>query len=196
MSNFGHFIPESIQVDDGDTQNANVTQSQTTRRSEPRRKQRSHRSHVLSNRSPAIRSQYESELRAWDFAIISQPREVPVPLWDIHRDDYTYVRDNTVNEGQGVRVYVVDEGIDLTHPEFSSRAPADDALRADPEKYGVSWIFADHDPNELITDSNGVTGSYATTWLDPNDPNPPRAPLSGLPLAYIDNGGHGTSVSS
>ena len=193
MSGFGHFIPESIRIDDGDTQNENIDQSQTRKRTEP---QVPYRSHLLSKRAPATRSQYESEPKAWDFAIISQPREISVPIWDIHKDDYTYVRDNTVDAGKGVRVYVVEEGIDMTHPEFSSRAPGADAFKADPWNYEMSWIFADNDPYELITDSNGVTGSYATSWLDPNDPNPPRAPLSGLPRAYTNIGGHGTSVAS
>ena len=192
MQGFGHFIQEVIGVDDGDSIGNNNTQAQPVRRSHSETEKVSHKSFDLktlgTRQAPGP---WIPEQRPWDKAIVSQPQRYPVPFWD--RDNpYTYVRQN-VAPGRWSRVYILDSGIDLKHPEFASRA----RIRStDPNDYNVQWIFADHDPREIVYDSEWNAENYLTSWLDPNNPNGPRHPQTGFLEAYTDFNGHGTGVAS
>ena len=194
MQGIGHFLPEVIGVDDGDSIGNNNSQAQTVRRSHLETEKVSHK--TLNLKSLGTRQApgpWELEQRPWDKAIVSQPQGYPVPFWN--RDyTYTYVRENAVQPGARSRVYILDSGIDLTHPEFASRARFRGST--DPIDYNVQWLFADHDPREAVYDRNWNSVSYTTSWLDPNDPYGPRHPQTGFLQAYTDFTGHGTGVAS
>lgn len=177
MQGFGYIMQEVFGFSDGiSTSNDNNNQTQPVRRSysETTGKE-SHKVNdlkTLSTREDP--SQWESERRPWDRAIISQPRNYQVPYWD-PQTEYIYVRGKAVAPGQGSRVYIIDSGLDLTHPEFvPSRARVRGST--DPNDYNVQWLFADHDPREVFYDQNNPWRrvTYTTSWLDPNDPNGPR----------------------
>ena len=197
MQGFGYIMPQVIGFDDGDSigNNSNsTTQAQPIRRSHLETEKESYGTldlKTLGTRQAPGR--WESEQRVWDMAIVSQPQGYPVPYWNPHLT-YRYVRKTAVEPGEGSRVYVIDSGIDLRHPEFASRARVDGST--DPDDYDVEWIFADHDPREALWDMYGYQSSYTTSWLDPDDPDGPHHPQTGFPLAYTDFSGHGTQVSS
>ena len=195
MQGFGHFIPEVIGVDDeDDIGNNNNTQTQPVRRSLLETEKVSHKTHKLKNLGTRqAPGPWDSEPRPWDKAIVSQPQGYPVPFWN-RLYTYTYVRENAVAPGESSRVYILDTGLDLTHPEFASRARVRGST--DPNNYNVQWIFADHDPREAVYDRDWNSVSYKTSWLDPNDPYGPRNPQTGFLEAYTDFTGHGTGVTS
>lgn len=193
MQGFGHFIPEVIGVDDGDSIGGNNTQAQPVRRSDLETEEVSHR--ILNLKTLGTRERpdpWVSEQRQWDKAIVSQPPGYPVPFWN-RENLYTYVRQSVAPGGRS-RVYVVDSGIDLTHPEFASRARIRGSTN--PNDYNVQWIFADHDPREAVYAQGMVQVSYITSWLDPNNLHGPRHPQTGFLEAYTDLSGHGTGVAS
>lgn len=194
MQGFGYFIPEVFGVDDGDGIGNNNSQAEPARRSLSTKVKATTEIFIpptLDSRD--VSSPWESEQRTWDTAIVSQPKGHQVSFWN-YDYSYTYVRENAVQPGKGVRVYIFDSGLDLTHPEFASRARVRGSTN--PEDYNVQWIFADHDPMEALYDRRGRRLSYQTTWQDPNDPNGPRNPKTGFLEAYTDYKGHGTKVAS
>lgn len=206
MQRFGYFLPETISIDDGDNVGSNSIQSDSTQ-AEPIK-----RSHLETGRvSHGMRSPPKLDSRQtpsvwvarqklWDLAIISQPRGHQVLAWELGRL-YTYVRrnalpssQNAVQPGQGVRIWILDSGIDLTHPEFASRARVRGSTN--PNDYNIQWLFADHDPREYFFDGNGNRVMLTTSWQKPFNTNGPRNPRTGILEAYSDVNGHGTAVSS
>ena len=136
----------------------------------------------------------------WYDAIISDyPGLVPNPKgysgapYRLGGEPYRYIWDNTVKPGAGVRVYVIDAGLNMLHPEFASRARRGNL--GGPADFGFSWIFGEVDRSEKVWNLGSRTWeNIETNWQDPDAA--PSGANGNLPDAYSDWNGHGTAMIS
>ena len=145
----------------------------------------------------------------WSTAIISLVPGLPLPQYRHSSDTddvYPYYFTNAVPPGQGVRVYLLDTGLNMQHPEFNGRLRSGVTQGQTQTDWDIDWLFPQVDPNEWYyeTDSRGLPQQmyYTYSYLDPNAPNP----SGGIHPAYSDfrwrpvsQGGltpHGTRLSA
>ena len=145
----------------------------------------------------------------WSMAIISLVPGLPLPQYR-HSSDrdyvYPYYFTNVVPPGQGVRVYLLDTGLNMQHPEFNGRLRSGVTQGQTQTDWDIDWLFPQVDPNERYfgSDSQGLPQRmyYTYSYRDPDDPNP----SGGIHPAYSDfrwrpvsQGGltpHGTRLSA
>ncbi len=145
----------------------------------------------------------------WSMAIISLVPGLPLPQYRHSSDTdyvYPYYYANVVPPGQGVRVYLLDTGLNMQHPEFNGRLRPGITQGQTQTDWNIDWLFPQVDPNEFYygTDSRGLRTQtfYTYSYVDPNAPNP----AGGIHPAYSDfrwrpvsQGGltpHGTRLSA
>ena len=145
----------------------------------------------------------------WSMAIISLVPGLPLPQYRHSTDRdyvYPYYYTNVVPPGQGVRVYLLDTGLNMQHPEFNGRLRPGVRQGQTEADWDIDWLFPQVDPNEWYygTDSQGLPERryYTYSYRDPNAPNP----SGGIHHAYSDfrwrpvnQGGltpHGTRLSA
>ena len=145
----------------------------------------------------------------WSMAIISLVPGLPLPQYRHSSDTdyvYPYYYANVVPPGQGVRVYLLDTGLNMQHPEFNGRLRPGITQGQTQTDWNIDWLFPQVDPNEWYygTDSRGLPEQrwYTYSYIDPNEDNP----SGGIHPAYSDfrwrpvsQGGltpHGTRLSA
>ena len=145
----------------------------------------------------------------WNTAIISLVPGLPLPQYRHSTDTdflYPYYYTNVVPPGQGVRVYLLDTGLNMQHPEFNGRLRPGVRQGQTQTDWDIDWLFPQVDPNERYyeTNSQGLPQQmyYTYSYVDPNAPNP----SGGIHPAYSDfrwrpnsQGGltpHGTRLSA
>ena len=145
----------------------------------------------------------------WSMAIISLVPGLALPQYS-HSSDYDYVYSyyytDVVQPGQGVRVYLLDTGLNMQHPEFNNRLNPGVRQGQTQTDWNIDWLFPQVDPNEFYygTSPQGIPQQmyYTFSYIDPNSPNP----SGGIHPAYSDfrwrpvaQGGltpHGTRLSA
>lgn len=145
----------------------------------------------------------------WNTAIISLVPGLSLPQYRHSSDTdflYPYYYTTVVPPGQGVRVYLLDTGLNMQHPEFNSRLRPGVRQGQTQTDWDIDWLFSQVDPNERYfgSDSRGLPQQmyYTYSYVDPNAPNP----SGGIHPAYSDfrwrpdsQGGltpHGTRLSA
>ena len=145
----------------------------------------------------------------WNTAIISLVPGLSLPQYRHSSDTdflYPYYYSNVLPPGQGVRVYLLDTGLNMQHPEFNGRLRSGVRQGQTQTDWDIDWLFPQVDPNEWYygTDSRGLPQQmyYTYSYVDPNAPNP----SGGIHPAYSDfrwrpgsEGGltpHGTRLSA
>lgn len=145
----------------------------------------------------------------WSTAIISLVPGLPLPQYRHSSDTdyvYPYYYNNAVQPGQGVRVYLLDTGLNMQHPEFNARLRPGIRQGQTQTDWNIDWLFPQVDFNEWYygTSSQGLPQQewYTYSYIDPNAPNP----SGGIHPAYSDfrwrpvsQGGltpHGTRLSA
>ena len=145
----------------------------------------------------------------WSMAIISLVPGLPLPQYRHSSDTdyvYPYYYANAVPPGQGVRVYLLDTGLNMQHPEFNNRLRPGIRQGQTQTDWNIDWLFPQVDTREgwYETDSRGLPAHnyYTYSYIDPNAPNP----SGGIHPAYSDfrwrpvsQGGltpHGTRLSA
>ena len=145
----------------------------------------------------------------WSMAIISLVPGLALPQYS-HSSDYDYVYPyyytDVVQPGQGVRVYLLDTGLNMQHQEFNNRLNPGVRQGQTQTDWNIDWLFPQVDPNEFYygTSPQGLPQQiyYTFSYIDPNSPNP----SGGIHPAYSDfrwrpvaQGGltpHGTRLSA
>ncbi len=145
----------------------------------------------------------------WSQAIISLVPGLPLPQYRHSSDTdygYPYYYANVVPPGQGVRVYLLDTGLNMQHPEFNSRLRPGIRQGQTETDWDIDWLFPQVDPNEFYYETGPqgfpVQRYHTYSYVDPNAPNP----SGGIHPAYSDfrwrsvaQGGltpHGTRLSA
>ena len=145
----------------------------------------------------------------WSMAIISLVPGLALPQYRYTSDTdyvYPYYYTNVVQPGQGVRVYLLDTGLNMQHPEFNGRLKPGVRQGQTQTDWNIDWLFPQADPREFywVTSPQGLPQQeyYTYSYVDPNAPNP----TGGIHPAYSDfrwrsvaQGGltpHGTRLSA
>ena len=125
----------------------------------------------------------------WSTAIISLVPGLPLPQYRHSSDtdyEYPYYYTNVVRPGQGVRVYLLDTGLNMQHPEFNGRLRPGIPRGRTQTDWNIDWLFPQVDRNEWYygTSSQGLPQReyYTYSYVDPNAPNP----SGGIHPAYSD----------
>ena len=115
--------------------------------------------------------------------------------WGIDRIDSRTGRDNSftyTTDGTGVKAYVVDSGVNGTHPEFSARVLSGWSYRANSEaisSYNAAIALYNSNPATGISPCayNSIVHQYVPSTID--------GVFSGTDIGTVDNDGHGTHVA-
>ena len=97
----------------------------------------------------------------WSTAMISLVPGLPLPQYRHSSDTdnvYPYYFTNVVPPGQGVRVYLLDTGLNMQHPEFDGRLRSGVTQGQTQTDWDIDWLFPQVDPNEWYhgTNSRGL----------------------------------------
>ncbi len=120
--------------------------------------------------------------------------------WGIDRIDARAGRDNTftyTTNGMGVKAYIIDSGVNATHPEFSGRVLPGWSYRSyvsDPSQLAL----ASYNAAIAAHNSNPATGIAACAFdssQHQNDPSTFDGVRNDSDFGEIDNDGHGTHVA-
>jgi len=115
--------------------------------------------------------------------------------WGLDRIDSRTGRDNTFTyrtTGTGVKAYVVDSGVNATHPEISARVLPGWSYRAD------AGALADYNRSRNLYNPNTLTGIGPCAYdlrVHQNDPSTFDITSDGADDGRVDNDGHGTHVA-
>lgn len=145
----------------------------------------------------------------WSLAMISLVPSLPLPNYQqIETVPYPYYFVNPPDPVATVRVYAIDTGLNMQHPEFNGRLRPGITEGQTQDDWDIDWLFPKVDFDEFFTvpDDRGGTidQKYEYSYIDPNSPNS----NGGIHPAYSDfrlreiNDGigdltpHGTRVSA
>jgi len=106
----------------------------------------------------------------------------------------TWTRENTGYTGKGVKIAVVDSGVDYTHADFGGPGTVDSYLKA---KAMTELPSADSgliDRNKFIGGIDLVGDDYNASVAEKSTPQPDNNPLDCRPDGF-GSGGHGTHVA-
>ena len=115
--------------------------------------------------------------------------------WGLDRIDSRTGRDSTftyTTDGTGVKAYVVDSGVNASHPEFSSRVLPGWSYRADAEAlatYNYSLDMYNTNP------ARGIGPCAYDSRVHQYDPSRFDGFSDGSDVGRVDNDGHGTHVA-
>ncbi len=129
---------------------------------------------------------------SWTLALISLVPGLPLPAYKYGDDgddggtDYPYYYVDTVEPGTNVRVYLLDTGLNMLHPEFNGRLKPGITQGQTEDDWDIDWLFPEVDDKEtfLARDflARNVQQPYTYNYIDPNSPNP----NGGIHPAYTD----------
>ena len=111
--------------------------------------------------------------------------------WGIDRIDARTGRDNTftyTTDGTGVKAYIVDSGVNATHPEFSARVLPGWSYRTD--RSAISSYNA-----AISNPATGMTACAVNSTVHQYVPSSIDGVYSATDVGYPDNDGHGTHVA-
>lgn len=81
-------------------------------------------------------------------AMISLVPGLPLPAYRQGSTIYPYYYPDTVEPGEGVRVYLLDTGLNMRHPEFNGRLKAGVSQGQTEDDWDVDWLFPRVDTRE------------------------------------------------
>ena len=129
---------------------------------------------------------------SWTLAIISLVPGLALPAYKYGDDgddggtDYPYYYVDAVEPGTNVRVYLLDTGLNMLHPEFNGRLKPGITQGQTEDDWDIDWLFPEVDDRETfpVRDFLGrnIRQPYTYNFIDPNSPNP----NGGIHPAYTD----------
>ena len=120
--------------------------------------------------------------------------------WGIDRIDARVGRDNSftyTTDGTGVKAYIVDSGVNVTHPEFSSRVLPGWSYRSrnsDPTGAALASYNASIAAYNL-NPANGISPCAYNSTIHQLVPSTFDGVRDDTDIGHIDNDGHGTHVA-
>ena len=106
----------------------------------------------------------------------------------------TWTRENTGYTGKGVKIAVVDSGVDYTHADFGGPGTVDSYLKAKAMTELPSADSGPIDRNKFIGGIDLVGDDYNASVAEKSTPQPDNNPLDCRPDGF-GSGGHGTHVA-
>lgn len=129
---------------------------------------------------------------SWTLAIISLVPGLPLPSYKYGDDgddggtDYPYYYVDTVEPGTNVRVYLLDTGLNMLHPEFNGRLKPGITQGQTEDDWDIDWLFPEVDDRETFPVreflGRNTRQPYTYNYIDPASPNP----NGGIHPAYTD----------
>lgn len=113
----------------------------------------------------------------WALAMISLVPGLPLPayIYSNYPDGriYPYYYADTVEPGNNVRVYLLDTGINMRHPEFNGRLKPGITYGQTEDDWDIDWLFPRVDSREWFYDRDPRSGlpvprSYTFSYIDPD----------------------------
>ena len=147
-----------------------------------------------SSKSPGIFRRFPLQYWAgkitwWTLAMISLVPDLPLPSYRLDESGsiYPYYYPHSVEPGQNVRVYLLDSGLNMQHPEFNGRLKSGITHGQSETDWDVDWLFPEVDTNEKFYAADPNTGlptmqSNTFSYINPDTPNP----NGGIHPAYSD----------
>lgn len=120
--------------------------------------------------------------------MISLAPDLPLPDYRLGErgEMYPYYFIDTIEPGQNVRVYLLDTGLNMQHPEFSVRPKPGITRGQTQDDWDIDWLFPRVDNKEkfFVTIPGGmiIQQPYGYSYIDPDSPNPD----GGIHPAYSD----------
>ena len=127
----------------------------------------------LSKRIPL---QFWAErVTTWTLAMISLVPSLSLPNYQQNENNiYPYYFVNTEDPGAGVRVYDLDTGLNMEHPEFDGRLKPGITRGRTRNDWDIDWLFPRVDTEEYIWVSDGqgrmFKQPYEFSYIDPQTP--------------------------
>ena len=129
---------------------------------------------------------------SWSLAMISLAPGIPLPAYrngangNVGGTGYPYYYLDEIEPGTNVRVYLLDTGLNMRHPEFDGRLKPGITRGRHQDDWDIDWLFPEVDEMEIFS-TQGPRGStrwqrYSYSYIDPNSPNP----NGGIHPAYSD----------
>ena len=125
----------------------------------------------------------------WTLAMISLVPSLPLPAYVTGDDggtDYPYYYVDTVEPGTNVRVYLLDTGLNMLHPEFKGRLKSGITQGQTEDDWDIDWLFPEVDDEETFRERDrlgrNIRQPYTYNYINPNSPNP----NGGIHPAYTD----------
>ncbi len=147
----------------------------------------------------------------WALAMISLVPGSPLPAYIYNNYQngqiYPYYYADTVEPGGGVRVYSLDTGLNMQHPEFNGRLKPGIAYGQTEGDWDIDWLFPRVDSSEWFYDQDPRSGLpvqryYTFSYIDPGSPYPNgriHPAYSDFRFRQVPQGAltpHGTRVSA
>ena len=116
------------------------------------------------------------KLTTWSLAMISLVPGLPFPYYEQFDEDiYPYYFVNPTQPVATVRVYDIDTGLNMQHPEFNGRLRPGNTEGQTQDDWDIDWLFPTVDIEEffLVRDRRGrwIQQKYEYSYIDPNSPN-------------------------
>lgn len=143
-----------------------------------------------------VQSEWTQKLTTWTLAMISLVPGLTLPV-DAqgqpgyrHQDedsvDYPYWYNNAIKPGENVRVYLIDTGLNMLHPEFNGRLKPGITNGQTQDDWDIDWLFPRVDDNEWFEARSDIGSTirqrYEYNYIDPDS----RNPNGGIHPAYTD----------
>ena len=127
---------------------------------------------------------WAEKITTWALAMISLVPGLQLPNYDLD-EIYPYYFADAIEPGENVRVYLLDTGMNMRHPEFNGRLKPGIRSGRTQSDWDIDWLFPTVDTNEYFLDyvnSRMVQKRYEYNYIDPDSPNP----SGGIHPAYSD----------
>lgn len=100
---------------------------------------------------------WAEKITSWSLAIISLVPNLSLPNHEQTNNIYPYYFVNTIDPDITVRVYDLDTGLNMQHPEFNGRLKPDITREQTQDDWDIDWLFPRVDNNEFFyaPDSRG-----------------------------------------
>lgn len=93
---------------------------------------------------------WAEKIAAWSLAMISLAPDLPLPDYRLGErgEMYPYYFINTIEPGQNMRVYLLDTGPNMQHPEFNGRLKPGISRGQTQDDWDIDWLFPRVDNKE------------------------------------------------
>ena len=116
---------------------------------------------------------WAEKITTWSLAMISLVPGLQLPNYGPD-EIYPYYFADAIEPGENMRVYLLDTGMNMRHPEFNGRLKPGVTNGRTQSDWDIDWLFPTVDTNEWFydfVDSRIVRTNYEYSYIDPDSPN-------------------------